>query len=548
MLRLLSASILLLTCIATAASAPCSGRLYYQTQGSYDIHWSDVSTSNSGFSRSGSSSQALLSSSACAGTISAYNNVLCCATSSDIRCWNTTAETPVPYDLGVSLPSSVSAPYDVRVSLEANTVLLAAASGSHVLRFQHFWADGTGSWQRLSSTQDHGWNILNLASGPFFHVLPGIETQVTRIPASTLQQQANIPTVSVVQSVAHIGNESFGLHGSPTSSIIRWVEDGINTAHTVNTLSGSVYVANQTKLTDAYSVGSCPYFIIYSTNGSVSFAESLTATAHKIDGSLASSVTSLAFAKTSSDDDAPSPSPKSDDDSPAMNRHGRPSGWPWWYPYYSTPRAETSNPTSAAVPTPDAAPNALCRGRRPTNLFDCINGTWTANVSIVADTIVVSSRVAIFSTFNVSRLVLEGLESSVTVHGCAALNGSITMALTEDELKTINGSARTVLSVNGCASGSNFSQVNLIVEAPTKSCDQFDYGLRQEQTGTQTNLVALFQLDMGGCKNNKNLTIILAICIPVGVILIAVAVIVVLSLCSSTFRTHFRPFAKKNTY
>lgn len=537
MLRLLFASILLLSFIAFVISAPCSGRIYYQKQGSYDIHWSDVSTSNSGFSQSGSSSQALIASSECAGTISAYNNVLCCATSNDIRCWNTTAETPFPYDLDVGLPSSACAPYDVRVSLEANTVLLASDSGTHMLRFQHFWADGTGSWQRLTSTQDHGWNIINLPSGPFFHVLPGIETQVIRIPASTRQQQQNIPTVSVVRSVAHIANETFALHGSPTSTIIRWVEDGINGAHTVNTLTGLAYSA---KLADAYSVGSCPYFIVYSPNGTVSFAESLTATMHTVDGSLGSSITSLAFAKGLSADVGPLSAPVYDESNGA---NASPN---------ASPNSNKGKPPKAPKPpkssNPNASPNSHCRGRRPGVLFECINGTWTSNTSVIVESIVVSSRIVIWSNFTASGLILEGLESSVTVNGCAMINGSITMVLNEDEFKSLGNSTATVLTVIGCPSGSNFSQVNLIVEAPTQSCDKFEYGLGQEQTGSQTQLTALFTLDMGGCKNKQNLTIILAVCIPVGVIALAVAIIIILAACSSTFRTQFRPFAKKNTY
>lgn len=439
------------------------------------------------------------------------------------------------------------------MSLETKTILLGSSSGTRVFTFDHFWADGTGTWKVVDSTQGRDWNIIKLPSGPFFHVLSGIQTQIVRIPAATLTQQTNIPTATVVQSVAHIGTESFALVNAPYgpwASVIRWVEDGVNTQHRPTTLSASIYRGSQTKFADAYSVGSCPYFIIYTAGGSVKFAKTITATAYEVNGDL----------NDDDDDDRRDFNHHDDDDDdddgdgditsltfargPSSNSGSPPSSSS---PQSPTPDSSPSRSTVVPTLSPSSSP---CSSRPPSPIssFSCVNGSWHSNQSVTVDSITVSSAVTVASNLTTKAIIYNGLSSSVTVSGCASVNGTLTLYLTQEEMESLRNTSVPLLTANGCANSVLKGKILLTVVGPKKSCEKFEYGLSEQQTGSQYQLVALMNLDMGGCKNSKSVALIIGICVPIGVVFLVVLGVVLAAIFSSSFRTKFRPYAKKNTY
>lgn len=526
MLRSFALFVFLSVLFIAAISAPCSGRAYFQSGSFGEIGWADVSTSDSGFTRPSPASRRLPSSNRCEGSISASENVVCCPTSNDIRCWNTSGTSVgSPSDLGVGLPSSLSSPLHLRISLEAKTIVLGSSSGSRAFIFDNFWGDGTGTWHNVDSTSDHGWNIIKLPSGPFFHVLTGNDSRIVRIPSSTLTPYSDITTSHTVQSLAHIGTESFGLLGDSgtSASIIRWVEDGTNTQLTAQTITGAIYSADDVRLTDAYSVGGCPYFLIYSSNGTVSFAESTTAATHTVDGTLSSSIVALAFARTIS------------------NGAGPPENVPVTAPSPS-PSSLINSPGNASSPT--TCPNPPS----PISSFRCISGIWTSTEAVSESSLTISSGVIVSANLTADNLIFNGLQSNIAITGCVNVKGSVTLHLTAAEIQSLNRTSAILLSIDGCPNNANLSKIELIVDGPVNKCDTLGYGLSQEQVGTQIRLVALLNLDLGKCKNDNTNTIIIAICVPVGVILLVTIGIVIAAVCSSRFRTKFRPFAKKTTY
>lgn len=533
--------VLVLACfLSSTLSAPCSGRLFYQTESSNEISWADVSTTTLGFAPNTGS--ALESSSECIGGIASFADVLCCPIANDIRCWNTSIENSTHYDLGHGLPPGITSPYSLRINLDIKKLLIGSNNRVHLLSFTNFWNDGTGQWSALASTSGRGWNLLSLATGPFYHLLYGSDSKIVRFNAVPLEVTQVLPTtagvpLATVNSVAAIGNESWAITGS-LGTLFRWIEDGTaNPAPSVAVPTTDTYAGYN--LSSADSVGNCPYFLLYNPYGSVIFASSVTASASIVPGVLSGSIAKIAFAQ--------SPPgfviPPLEDVVPLV----RP------IPFIPVPTTEAipeSPPTVTAVePTAPAPPPIDCTSRRPEpkDSFTCINGTWTANASLSAPQVTVSSPIVIASNFTANNVTYIGINSSITVYGCANINGTLNVELTAEDVRRLNKTAVALLTSFGCINSTNFSLIPINVKGPTQGCDKISYSTKQEGSSTTTSLVLIMGIERNPCKSNRN-AIIIGTSVSAGVVLLAAVGLAIAASCSSSVRTIFRPYSKKRTY
>lgn len=533
MCRILVTLSLLLLLSAVASGAPCAGRLFYQTQDSKKISW--VAVSSTGSNLTSDSASTLASSASCTGGMGSYASVVCCPTNADIRCWDTSLATPTHYDLGVGLPSSITPPYDLRLNTDVNRLLLGSRYIVSYLQFSNSWNNGTGTWDTLQSTSGPSWNILNLNNSPFYHVLFQQESKIVRINGQQTMLGNSLVTATSVQSVTSIGTESFAV--LTTGALLRWIEDGSATAVPAPTTPSTTLYAGY-NLTGAYSVDSCPYYILYSSSGDVVFGSSGATSTMTSIGTLASSVTYLVFG--ASGIPATPTAPVAPAPVPVIVPEAGPVAAPM-----EAPVAEM--PVAAFVPTP---PPSNCRTPppQPAESFNCINGTWTSNSSVTAPQVIVTGYTVFSSNLTVTNLTILGLQSSVVVYGCAAINGTLSLNLTEADLQTLSKISINLLSVYGCTSSANLSTIPIAVNAPTKGCDKLTYTLGTDDSHTATTLTMIVSLQTDPCKNPRSKAVIIGSSVAAGAVVLGAAGLALAVSCSTRVRSVFRPFAKGRPY
>jgi hypothetical protein len=144
--------------------------------------------------------------------------------------------------------------------------------------------------------------------------------------------------------------------------------------------------------------------------------------------------------------------------------------------------------------------------------------------------------------------------SHVNVTGELTVEGSIFFVVNSENLQHIFGAAdpkQTKRSVSQkIVESSNPTPITLIASGgSTSDCRKLSVRTESETTSTgRASLNAVFDIDDSGCfppkKRNKNIAVIVAPTVVVGVLLI-VAIIAVLSLKSDTFKHIFRPYHKR---
>lgn len=526
----------LLACLFTSTlSAPCGGRIFYQTQDLSKIQWADVSTTTTGFTPSDGSS--LQGSGACKGGIASFAEVVCCPTNTDIRCWNSSVSSPTFYDLSVGLPVLTYPPYSLRINLELKQLLLGSLNRVHTLTYANYWDDDSNPpFELLASTSGRAWNIINISGVPFYNLLYNEDSQVIRSRSLAAGGDTGKPvlTGASVASLSNIGTECFGTL-STTGTLFRWIEDGSTTSvPSLSLPAGSATYAGY-NLTAAYSVNACPYVILYSGSGTVTFVQSATVTPTTIDGSLDASVSFLAFATS------PDTSPVIPPPIPTIFPEP-PVAAPIAVPVEAPVEVPITVPEPVVVPPPK---NCTTPPPQPSSSFNCTNGTWVSISPIVAPTVVVSGSVVILSNLTVNDILLVGLNSNISISGCVSINGSLTLQLTAEDLKSLKNSTVTLLNYSGCSSSTNLSAVPLNVIAPTKGCDKVSIS----STGdSPTTLVAIVTFSQDPCKSGRNKPLIIGVSAAAGAVALGALAIALAATLSTSCREKIRPFSRRREY
>lgn len=525
--------LILLSCTLTSIlSAPCSGRLFYQSQDSFAIKWADVSNDDAGFISSGGSP--LQSSTACVGGVASFGEVVCCPLNAKIRCWNGSDTYGSSYMLQAAFPSSAEAPYSLRINLDLKQVLLGSRYQVHTLTYANYWDDNSNpSWVLLASTSGRAWNIIPIAGVPFYHLIYLEQLQILRFNG-TADTGKPIVTAGAVQSLTNINTESFALL-STTGSLMRWIEDGSTTAPPIATIPQATMTYANYNLTSAYHVGSCPYIILYSSSGVVTFAATTTATPSTVSGNIDSSVTFMTFA-LSPDVSGVVP--------PPLPPPEEPVSVPITVPVAAPEPTFAPEPISVPVAEPPSR-NCTTPPPQPSNSFNCSNGVWVSNSSVTAPTIVASGSVVILSNLTVDNIVILGLNSNISVAGCVSINGSLTLQLTQEDLKSLTNKTVTLLNYAGCASATNLSAIPLNVVAPTKGCEKVSIATSGD---SPTTLVAIVSFNNDPCKSTRNKPLIIGVSVAAGAVALGALGFALLVTCSSTVRQKVRPFSRPRQY
>lgn len=198
--------------------------------------------------------------------------------------------------------------------------------------------------------------------------------------------------------------------------------------------------------------------------------------------------------------------------------------------------------TSVNAPSPRAPPTCV-DSARPSPLFTCINGTWTTETQIVDPILVIpagASQVIIIANVSSSSVVLQGLGTSLLIHGCANNLTEITVELNPDDLKKIGSKLnQTLITYDGTEVCNDLGTVGLNTKVTGATCRK----VSSTKYSSQTQLSAVFSIDSSSCK----VWWIILIAVLCAVVVIAVVAIVVIRLVcckEKSFHEHAQNFQK----
>jgi hypothetical protein len=171
-----------------------------------------------------------------------------------------------------------------------------------------------------------------------------------------------------------------------------------------------------------------------------------------------------------------------------------------------------------ALPTGPTSPTQPCPQPQPGPTFECINGHWQSDVTVVQPVIILpgSGQIIVNGNLTVNQsIIFSGPESTVVVNGCAFITSPITIVLTEGDLDRVGGS-RELISQSGCINATDLSASSVSVLTPSGSCRT----VTLRNVGSPNSLTVLFDVSTKGCSKKTN---VVAIIVPVvvGVIVIA---------------------------
>lgn len=186
----------------------------------------------------------------------------------------------------------------------------------------------------------------------------------------------------------------------------------------------------------------------------------------------------------------------------------------------------TEEPTG---PIGIAPPPPCPESTRPSDLFVCINGSWTSDQEIVTPTLIIPSGASIVivnANVSSSSVVIQGLGSTLVIRGCANNLTEITVELSPEDLKNIGSKLnQSLISYEGndpyCQ---DLSSVALTTKVSGSSCRK----VSTTKVASKGQLSAVFSINSSGCR----LWWIILVSVICAVVVIAViAIIVVRVLC-----------------
>ena len=160
-----------------------------------------------------------------------------------------------------------------------------------------------------------------------------------------------------------------------------------------------------------------------------------------------------------------------------------------------------------SCPPPPVAPST-CPSSPPSPAFMCINGVWTAPSVVSSPTLVVPSgtgMVVINSNLTSSSVVFNGLNSSITIYGCAPNLTAIVVEMTQSEAEKLQKSAKELRRLlifpsagNATTACANLSNVGVSVRVKEGGCRKVSASKEVIESGK--TLAALFTVDSSGCN------------------------------------------------
>ena len=177
-------------------------------------------------------------------------------------------------------------------------------------------------------------------------------------------------------------------------------------------------------------------------------------------------------------------------------------------------------------PTSPTSPTSGCAAAtRPSLEFQCVGSTWTFFGTITTPVLTIpagATQTVIEGNVTSTSVVINGLGSTIIVHGCATNLSLITVTLTPEELKQIgnNPVTQALISVNASECG-NLNTVAVTTHVKGKSCRKVA-SKSFEKDGT---LSGVFTVNSSGC----NTWWIVLVSVVGGIILLVIIIAVAVS-------------------
>lgn len=197
--------------------------------------------------------------------------------------------------------------------------------------------------------------------------------------------------------------------------------------------------------------------------------------------------------------------------------------------------------------TPATLPPLLCPlSTRPSPDFFCINGIWTTT-NVNTPTLVIPPRtgiVIITGNLSSTSLILNGIDSSVQVSGCAINLTSIQVNLDKDQVDQLGKSRlQQLITLTGNSTnsscGNDWSNVTIDSKVSDSGCKKVK--VTKVASSDSNTLSALFSVDSSSC----NLWWIILASVVGGVVVLAVIVVALMAAFCPAFRNKIRPYHRR---
>lgn len=208
------------------------------------------------------------------------------------------------------------------------------------------------------------------------------------------------------------------------------------------------------------------------------------------------------------------------------------------YPSMCFDEAVTPSPSPpASTPSP---PSACPLATRPTPDFQCVDGLWVYYGTVTTGSLTIPSgatQTIINGSLVTTSLVFQGT-STVLVTECVYNLTTVTIELTEEELKKLqSGSTQLLINYGGANSScDDLGAVSVQATLKGSSCHK----VTAKSVATKGTLSALFSISSSAC----NRWWIILVSVIGGLIVIALVVLVLLILFVPKVKYFFRPYAR----
>lgn len=198
-------------------------------------------------------------------------------------------------------------------------------------------------------------------------------------------------------------------------------------------------------------------------------------------------------------------------------------------------------PTAPIAPAP-IPPSVTCTGTPPSPTFVCIGGVWTAIGSVETPILNIPSGAGTVVVSNISSnsIVLNGLNASIEITGCATNLTSLTITLTETQAGEIGKSEliKLLLSSSSANCSVDLNSIDLSTTISGSSCKKVS--VKKVTSDDGSTLSGIFTLDNSSCKTWW----IILVSVVCGVIVLIVLALILMAIFWPAFRAKVRPYNK----
>lgn len=189
----------------------------------------------------------------------------------------------------------------------------------------------------------------------------------------------------------------------------------------------------------------------------------------------------------------------------------------------------------------DFSTNSCPISTRPSPAFVCVNGVWTFFGNTGNGTLVIpgsGSTTVVQGNLGATEVVLQSATSTLVIYGCANNLTSITISLTQEELKALGSNWNQTLITLAGNSSSCKALDNISINVNTEGCRKI---MVKSSQGSQASFSALFTIDSSRC-NRWWIILVSVIC---GVVVLAAIIFALLVAFVPKVRATVRPYSTR---